>query len=243
MQPLFAAAVPAPRIAGVTAPPWPPRVAVFRALQLGDLLCAVPALRAVRAAMPNAHITLIGLPWARDFARRFRHYVDDFLDFTGAPGLIERTPAPGEYAAFLAAAQARRFDLALQLHGDGSHSNAVVRALGARYTVGCHPAETAAADPRYSLEYPEQLPEIRRLLAPLAHVGIAARGEQLEFPVTAEDEAALDAAWPQRGHGRYICLHPGARMPSRRWPAAYFARIAVACAEAGYVPVFTGSAD
>lgn len=243
MQPLLATASSAPRIPGITAPPWPRRVAVFRALQLGDLLCAVPALRAMRAALPRAQITLIGLPWARDFVRRFRHCVDDFLEFPGAPGLIERRPGPGEYAAFLAAAQARRFDLALQLHGDGRHSNAVVQALGAHCTVGCHPVGTAAADPRYSLAYPEHLPEIRRLLAPLAHVGIAARGEQLEFPVDADDEAALAAVWPERGRGRYICLHPGARMPTRRWPAAYFAHIAAVCADAGYVPVFTGSAD
>lgn len=232
-----------PPVPGITAPPRPQRVAVFRALQLGDLLCAVPALRALRTALPDAEITLIGLPWASEFARRFRRYIDRFMEFPGAPGLVERTPLSGEYAAFIAAARARHFDLALQLHGDGSRSNAVVRALGARYTLCCHPPGAGVEDPRYSLAYPEHLPEIRRLLAPLLHAGIADCGEQLEFPVERADEAALDAVWPERRRHPYICLHPGARLLTRRWPSGYFAAIADACTDAGFVAVLTGSAD
>src|SRR6185437_447554 len=86
------------------------RIAILRALQLGDLLVAVPALRAIRKAYPGAEITLIGLPWAAGFAQRFRHYIDRFVTFSGYPGLQEMETTPERTERFLAEQRAYGYD-------------------------------------------------------------------------------------------------------------------------------------
>lgn len=114
----------------------PKKIAVFRALQLGDLLCAVPAFRALRRALPNSKITLIGLPWAKSFVDRFPNYFDDFLEFPGYPGLSEIVPQVKRIPAFFMTAQERRFDLAIQMHGSGIFANPITVLLGANVNAG-----------------------------------------------------------------------------------------------------------
>ncbi|CAG2160590.1 glycosyltransferase family 9 protein [Cupriavidus numazuensis] len=222
------------------------RIAVFRALQLGDMLCAVPALRALREGEPDAHITLIGLPWVREFASRFGSLIDDVMVFPGAPGFPERPYDAAAQAAFHAEARARRFDLAIQMHGSGALSNDVVRQLGARTITGfcATSAEAALAN-----EHERLLPwpggnEIECLLGLMRALGYPVVDPHLAFPLRPQDHAGWQRLAELHGlvGGEYICVHPGARMLSRRWPVERFADVALRLRKRWRI-VVTGAPD
>jgi ADP-heptose:LPS heptosyltransferase len=225
--------------------PRPARIVVFRALALGDMLCAVPALRALRAFLPRAHITLAALPWAESFVHRFRAYVDELLPFPGYPGYPEQDGPIEGFLDFLAVARASKFDVAIQLHGSGGMSNRVVSLMGARHMAGFRPAG-APADPSlgpWMMPWPDSQPEIHRYLSLMAFLGVPLRGEELELPLEAADWQAYESL--ARAHhlepGGYVCVHPGARLASRRWPPERFAEVAAAITREGYPIVLTGS--
>lgn len=224
--------------------PGPIRIAVFRALQLGDLLCAVPALRALRKALPAARITLVGLPWARDFVRRIG-YVDDFLEFPGFPGLPEREPDLAALPDFFAAARARHFDLAVQLHGDGRLSNSLVTHFEAQHTAGFVAPGQWSPEPELFMPWPTHLPEVRRLLALMEFLGAPACGEHMELPLLPAEQEAYTRLRQDLPIGRdgYACIHPGARLASRRWLPERFARVADSLAADGLSIVLTGAGE
>jgi ADP-heptose:LPS heptosyltransferase len=223
----------------------PSSIVILRALQLGDLLCAVPAFRALRAAYPSARITLVGLPWAKDFVHRFKNYLNDFIEFPGYPGLPERLPLLHEFPAFLARVQERKFDLALQMHGSGSFVNPLTVLFGALRTAGFYVRQEYCPDARRFLPYPEREPEVRRNLQLLEFLGISPQGEHFEFPLTAGDRAEVRAL-PESARlerAKYVCIHPGSRMLTRRWQPERFAAVADFLVKAGFTAVITGSPD
>lgn len=218
------------------------RIAVFRALVLGDLLCAVPALRALKAAYPQAEITLIGLPWAEALVQRLQ-CLDRLLPFPGYPGLSETPAQLNALPTFLAEAQARAFDLALQMHGDGRITNPLVVALNARHTAAFYRAGSYCAEPALSLPWPDTGHEIDRCLALVGALGIAPQGRGLEFPLHDDDWQQLRRTWPEAGAQPYVVLHPGSQLRSRRWPIERFAVVARALQRAGWRLVVTGTAS
>jgi ADP-heptose:LPS heptosyltransferase len=215
------------------------RVAVLRALALGDLLCAVPVLRAFRRAWPDAEITLVGLPWATALAERFGAYLDSVLALPAWPGIPESSGQVGGVPAFLHAAQACHFDLVVQLHGSGEVTNPLAVLLGGRRIAGFFRPGGFCPDEELFVAYPERGPEPTRLLALPSALGVEVDGPQLEFPLDHGDREEAAALVGELGP--YACVHPGSRLASRRWSPGAFAAVADDLVARGLRVVLTGS--
>ncbi|WP_447978030.1 glycosyltransferase family 9 protein [Candidatus Nitrospira bockiana] len=197
------------------------RVAVFRASRLGDYLCATPALRALRAALPAAEITVIALPWVAELARRSA-LMDRVESFPGYPGIAEQWFRAADALAFFARMQDRRFDLAIQMHGTGVYANPVTLMLGARMTAGLirpgdPPGRLDAAFPM-----PSGVHQARRLLAFMAFLGAPSQDLTLDFPLGLDEALAADRLLTD-ADPPFIGLHAGTWDDAKRWPAERFA--------------------
>ncbi len=207
----------------------PMRILVVRALQLGDLLCAVPALRMLRAQYPNAHVTLCGLPWAQELVTRLPHYFDDFVAFPGCDGIPEQQPVDLEALNELRGnAESRPWDLVVQLHGSGFYINDFVRSIRSRAALGFYPASNPELALDAGIEWPERGHEIYRLKSLMFALGAPDCGDRLEFPVFEFEQAVarqllyengIDASRP------YVCVHAGGRSLTRRWLAERYSEV------------------
>lgn len=189
----------------------PEKILVFRALMLGDMLCAVPALRALRHMCPQAEIALIGLPWARAFAARFPKYIDSFIEFPGFPGLPERDWRAAETVEFIRDMQSQKADWIVQLHGDGTIINPLMMLFAASRAAGYYLPDAYCPDAATFLPYPADEPEVRRHLRLMEFLGATDLDEDLEFTITDEDHIPLAAltGGDEWFHQPYVCIHPG----------------------------------
>ena len=217
------------------------RIAVLRALQLGDMLCATPVLCALRTAYPAAQITLIGLPWSRDFAARCPDLVDDVLDFPGWPGIPEAPFDPAASLAFLQRCQAEPFDLVVQLQGSGLASNAFVQLMAGRNSAGFHPPGLDSPGPGFTPYIPHGH-ESERLLRLAHHLGWPVTQPAPFFPLTEDDRREFDELARELGlsTGQYAVIHAGARDPARRWRPENFAAVGDALVRSGFRVLLTG---
>ncbi len=106
--------------------PKPPRkIVLLRASRVGDFLCATPAYRALRKALPESEITMITLPMLQDLVMRSPH-LDRFVAFPGYPGIAEQFFDARRTICFIQEMQAEHFDLAVQMQGTGAYSNSLM---------------------------------------------------------------------------------------------------------------------
>ena len=181
------------------------KIAIFRALQLGDLLCVIPAIKALRFAYPDAEIILLGLPWAKSFVDRFSTYFDRFIHFPGYDGLPEQPFDEEKLEPFLNEMRAEQFDLVIQMQGNGTIVNPLMFEFGAANVAGFY-NEESFVDSTLFMPYPDFGAEIHRHLLLMEHLGMESLGDHLEFPIMKRDlEDFHRLSLPI--HPAKLCLH------------------------------------
>lgn len=214
------------------------RIAVLRAVGIGDLVLALPALDALHAAYPDAELVLLARAPHRELLRGRPGPVDRVEVVPPYPGVGDDTASRDspEVRAWFAAQPVP--DLAEQLHGGGGNSNPFVRRLGARVSVGARAAGAPGLD--RDMAYGTDQHEVLRLLEVVALAGASPVGLAPRLLPAPGDAAAARAVLPDDGRP-LVVLHPGATDPLRRWPVERFAAVADALAGRGCTVAVVGS--
>jgi ADP-heptose:LPS heptosyltransferase len=190
-----------------------PLVVAYRALGVGDLLTAVPALRALGRAFPECRRVLCAPAVLAPLA-----------------ALVEEVDAVSDTAALATPAAAlRRPAVAVNLHGRGPQSHRALASLEPERLVAFACPEARHAGPAFD----EDEHEVLRWCRLLEESGIAADPDDLELrlPPSADLGASAGAA----------VIHPGAASAARRWPVDRFAEVARRELRRGRRVLVTGS--
>jgi ADP-heptose:LPS heptosyltransferase len=184
----------------------------LRALGIGDLATAVPALRGLRAARPTEEIALAAPEWLTPLAR-----------LTGAVDRV--VPVDGLDATRIPVPPPR---LAVNLHGKGPRSHRLLAGTGPERMLGfASPEAGFRGGPLWT---PDEH-EVHRWCRLLAWYRIVAAPSDLLLHRPAVAPLAEGVT----------IVHPGAKDPARRWPPGRFAEVARRLRRAGHDVVLTGS--
>jgi ADP-heptose:LPS heptosyltransferase len=220
------------------------QIVVLRASAVGDYIVALPALQALRRAYPAARVTLLGRRWHTEFLRDRPGPVDEAVELPDVAGITVPPDAAVDFERverFIASWQARRADLAVQLHGGGRFSNPFVRRLGARVSIGLCSPDAVPLD--RNLPYiDDHHPVTLQLLECVALAGAAASSLEARLSMRPCDEAEAFALVPPSDRP-LVVLQPGASHVHKRWHPERFAAVGDAFAARGAQVAVNGSAD
>lgn len=216
------------------------KIAVLRANGIGDFIFAMPALQALRETYREAEIVLLGLPWHMDFLAPRPSPVDRIIAVPFSRGIREQ-PGRGEDKAeidrFFSLMEQEHFDIAIQMHGGGRHSNPFVLNMKPDLTVGLKTADAVPLD-RW-IPYIYFQPEILRYLEVVSLLGAKPTALESCLSVTEEDiEESLSVVGET--DQTLVAITPGAGDGRRRWPPEKFAWVADRLAETGARVVVPG---
>jgi len=217
----------------------PEKILVIKAAGIGDLLLAVPALRALRARFPEATIDLLVTPKCESLLQNCP-YVDHVFVIP-TEGMQNRIMISEikPLLQLLGQLRSRQYDLLINLYHLFSNRGAfrfrlLLQAVGAKISIGRNTdgrgtfydawIDDSWEDPAFVSRHEVDLNlDVVRLL------GAEDPGEGLEFRIGEEDRVRMEEVLRKEGKtwksALCIVLNPGGDAVYKRWPAEYFAQL------------------
>lgn len=222
--------------------PIPAHEAVRRILvirqhnQLGDMLCAVPLLRALRTTYRSARITLLASPVNADVMRHNRS-IDSLLVYDKR-NFIDRGVHPGRFLSFIAALRKEEYDIVLTpMTVSVSFTSCLLAFLsGGRIRIGAGRIDGKVNNSAVFFSRPVDLDwrhqphrhQALRNLDTAQELALSEADLTSEITLSGEEYAKgkEHVAVELVGRNCAIAFHPGAGKVPNRWPADRFAAVA-----------------
>lgn len=226
------------------------RVCVFRIGYIGDIVCSLPAIRSVRRAYPNAHLTLLTSPGpagpgaaellpGNDWIDELRvYYAGDIKTLAQRWKLLREL-------------RARNFDVWIDLPNDLSSISRQFRDMiftrmaGARWARGwcINTIRLAAQAQSEHLRFGN---EVDRTLAIVKRAGIPVAEIDFALPRLPATQTRIDELLQAKGlHSKVlVAIGPGAKRSTNHWPTERFAEVGRMLADSNCgIVVIAGGAE
>ena len=233
---------------------WPRRrperarhVCLYRIGNLGDMLCALPAIDAVRLAYPGARLTLVtspgktGMPGAHELLASapwldelFVYHSEDIRTF-------------GQRFRLIRQLRRKKFDVWIELPSSLAtlpvllRNMLVARLSGAKWGYGWR-VSTIRWAARAQAERKVFPNEVERLRQIVARCGISAPLLRFPLPVTEQHTAAVDGLLRDftPAGAPVAAIAPGAKRPANRWPLERYVEVGQALSRRGFYLLLVG---
>jgi len=212
----------------------PSKILIYRIGNLGDIICAIPAMVAVRERYPEAWIGLLtnkevsGNPDAEEILKG-----NDFIDeiITYFPNRLRDF----RYVIdFFYRIHSLKIDIVVCLAISSSSYMRLIRdwiffrAIGIRKIVGLKKPKAIGINFVQGVSIPIFPQEVDRTMALLNPLGIDSSKVIFRLPIQEKEKKNITSVWDHFGLvGKFpviaICL--GAKFPAKRWPIANFIKV------------------
>jgi len=200
------------------------RILVVRTDRIGDLLLSTPVIHALRQKYPQAYISMMVAPHAKDIIEG-NPYLDEIIVYD-KDGKHKSWLRSFKFAGRI---KKKKFDLALILHPTNrvhllTFLAGIPERLGYNRKIGFlltrKREHTKQEGKKHEAEYNLDL---------LSDLGITGNARDLFMPVRNESELWVKDLFVKQGikdTDKILAVNPGASCPSKVWPAERFAQVA-----------------